>query len=120
MFMMASMPTAWASLPVQAPRTTTPGDAVLDELVQLVEPELLEDDLRDVDARVVERHVGAGVDDEEGVVVPRGLRRRHLHVKEPELAAELPGGLLRLVRERHRHGERELDDPVVPPVAVSP
>src|ERR1700740_1314977 len=45
------------------------GDAVLDQLVQIVEPQLPEDDLRDVDVRVVQRDVGPAVDHEEGVVV---------------------------------------------------
>ena len=45
MFMMASIPTAWASEPVQAPEHhDAPPHLARDELVQLVEPQLAPDD----------------------------------------------------------------------------
>src|SRR5262249_39383921 len=50
----------------------------------------------------------------------RGLGGGDLHVQQPQPGAELPRSLLGLVRERHRQGEGELDDPVVPAVPVGP
>ena len=53
-------------------------------LLRSSKPSLRNDDLRDVDARVVERDVRPGVDDEEGVMVRRGLGGGDLHVREAE------------------------------------
>ena len=115
------MPTVWASVPMQAPTTTSLRrrrfliSVLISFEVSSGNSRSMHLDLADVD-EVGDR----AVDDEEGEVRAHGLGVHEQGRLQPHLGGELQGRALGALVVRQREGERDLHHAVAGGVAVGP